>query len=96
MTTDYRISPQDILQIAVFQINDLNSAVQVGEDGNITLPLVGKVPVKGKTTYEAEQIIAGKLKEKYLQSPQVSVSIKQYGMRITVSGEVKDSARAAR
>ena len=33
--------------------------------------------------------IAGKLREKYLQSPQVSVSIKQYGKRITVSGEVK-------
>src|SRR5262249_54878525 len=26
---------------------------------------------------------------KYMQSPQVSVSIKQYGKRITVSGEVK-------
>jgi polysaccharide export outer membrane protein len=89
MTTDYRISPQDILQIAVFQIKDLDSAVQVGEDGNIALPLVGKIQVRGKTTYEAEQIIAGKLREKYLQSPQVSVSIKQYGQRITVSGEVK-------
>jgi polysaccharide biosynthesis/export protein len=88
-TTDYKISSQDILQVAVFQINDLNSAVQVGEDGNIALPLVGKVPVKGKTTYEAEQMIAGKLREKYLQSPQVSVSIKQYGKRITISGEVK-------
>ena len=90
MTTDYRISPQDILQIAVFQIKDLDSAVQVGEDGNIALPLVGKIQVRGKTTYEAEQTIAGKLREKYLQSPQVSVSIKQYGMRITVSGEVKN------
>ena len=89
MTTDYRISPQDILQIAVFQIKDLDSAVQVGEDGNIALPLVGKIQVRGKTTYEAEQTIAGKLREKYLQSPQVSVSIKQYGKRITVSGEVK-------
>jgi polysaccharide export outer membrane protein len=89
LTTDYRISPQDILQIAVFQIKDLDSAVQVGEDGNITLPLVGKIQVRGKTTSEAEQIIAGKLREKYLQSPQVAVSIKQYGMRITVSGEVK-------
>src|SRR5215467_2227405 len=88
-TTDYKISAQDILQVAVFQIKDLDSAVQVGEDGNITLPLVGKIPVKGKTTYEAEQIIAGKLREKYLQSPQVTVSIKQYGRRITVSGEVK-------
>ena len=89
MTTDYRISAQDILQIAVFQIKDLDNAVQVGEDGNIALPLVGKIQVRGKTTYETEQVIAGKLREKYLQSPQVTVSIKQYGKRITVSGEVK-------
>jgi polysaccharide biosynthesis/export protein len=88
-TTDYRISPQDILQIAVFQIKDFDNAVQVGEDGNIALPLAGKIQVSGKTTYEAEQTIAGKLREKYLQSPQVTVSIKQYGKRITISGEVK-------
>ncbi len=87
-TTDYRISQQDILQISVFQVNDLNSAVQVGQDGNITLPLVGKIQVAGRTTSEAEQIIAGKLKQKYLQSPQVSVSVKGYGKRITVSGAV--------
>jgi polysaccharide export outer membrane protein len=86
--TDYRISQQDILQISVFQVNDLNSAVQVGQDGNITLPLVGRVQVAGRTTPEAEQIIAGKLRQKYLQSPQVSVSVKTYGKRITVSGAV--------
>jgi polysaccharide export outer membrane protein len=86
--TDYRISQQDVLQISVFQVNDLNSAVQVGQDGNITLPLVGRVQVAGRTTPEAEQIIAGKLRQKYLQSPQVSVSVKIYGKRITVSGAV--------
>ena len=43
----------------------------------------------GRTTSEAEQIIAAKLRQKYLQSPQVSVSVKTYGKRITVSGEVK-------
>src|SRR6516165_4828371 len=86
--TDYRISPQDILQISVFQVNDLNSAVQVSQDGNITLPLIGKAQVAGRTTGEAEQIIAGKLRQKYLQSPQVSVSVKSYGKRITVSGAV--------
>jgi polysaccharide biosynthesis/export protein len=87
--TEYRISQQDILQISVFQVNDLNNAgVQVGQDGNITLPLVGRVQVAGKTTSEAEQIIAGKLKQKYLQSPQVSVAVKTYGKRITVSGAV--------
>jgi polysaccharide biosynthesis/export protein len=87
--TEYRISQQDILQISVFQVNDLNSAVQVNQDGAVTLPLVGKVQVAGRTTVEAEQIIAGKLKQKYLQSPQVSISVKTYGKRITVSGEVK-------
>ncbi|MGB6800567.1 MAG: polysaccharide biosynthesis/export family protein [Xanthobacteraceae bacterium] len=87
--TEYRISQQDILQISVFQINDLNSAVQVSQDGNITLPLVGKIQVAGRTTSESEQIIAAKLRQKYLQSPQVSVSVKTYGRRITVSGEVK-------
>src|SRR6516225_10219479 len=86
--TEYRISQQDILQITVFQVNDLNSAVQVNQDGNITLPLVGKIQVVGKTTAEAEQIIAGKLRQKYLQSPQVSVSVKTYGKRITLSGAV--------
>ena len=86
--TEYRISQQDILQISVFQVNDLNSAVQVSQDGNITLPLIGKAQVAGRTTGEAEQIIAGKLRQKYLQSPQVSVSVKSYGKRITVSGAV--------
>jgi polysaccharide export outer membrane protein len=86
--TEYRISQQDILQISVFQVNDLNTAVQVSKDGNITLPLVGRVQVGGRTTVEAEQIIAGKLREKYLQSPQVSVQVKTYGKRITVSGAV--------
>ena len=41
---DYRIAPRDILQITVFQIQDLNTAAQVNEDGTITLPLVGKIP----------------------------------------------------
>jgi polysaccharide export outer membrane protein len=86
--SEYKISQQDILQIAVFQVNDLNNAVQVSQDGNITLPLVGRVQVAGRTTSEAEQIIAGKLRQKYLQSPQVSVSVKTYGKRITVSGAV--------
>jgi len=86
--TEYRISQQDILQISVFQVNDLNSAVQVSQDGNITLPLIGKAQVAGRTTNEAEQIIAGKLRQKYLQSPQVSVSVKTYGKKITVSGAV--------
>src|SRR5262249_4266286 len=85
---DYRIVPRDILQITVFQVPDLSNTVQVNEDGTITLPLIGKVQLSGETTYEAEQTLTGKLR-KFLQSPQVVVSVRTYGKRITVSGEVK-------
>jgi len=86
---EYRISGRDILEVQVFQVPDLNKTVQVSEDGTVTLPLVGKLQFAGKTTQEAEQVLTAKLKQKYLQSPQVSVLVKQFGQRVTVSGEVR-------
>jgi polysaccharide biosynthesis/export protein len=86
---DYKISPRDILEVSVFQVPDLNKTVQVSDDGNVFLPLIGKISLGDKTTHEAEDTIAAKLKKSYLQSPQVSVFVKQYGQRVTISGEVK-------
>jgi len=86
---DYKIAARDIVDVAVFQVPDLNKTVQVSDDGNVSLPLIGKVAIRGKTTHEAEQIIGDKLRKSYLQSPQVSVFVKHYGQRLTVSGEVK-------
>jgi polysaccharide biosynthesis/export protein len=87
---DYKISPHDILEVSVFQVADLNKTVQVSDDGNIMLPLIGQLRVASKTTQEAAQMIADKLGKKYLQSPQVSIFVKQYGQRVTVNGEVKN------
>jgi len=87
---DYRIAPYDALQVAVFQVQDLNKTVDVAADGTIALPLIGKVPVAGKTTREVETAIGDRLRKKYLQSPDVSVSVAKYGQRVTVSGAVKN------
>jgi polysaccharide export outer membrane protein len=86
---EYRISGRDIIDIQVFQVSDLTKTVQVSEDGTVTLPLVGKMHFGGKTTQEAEAALSDKLRQKYLQSPQVSILVKQFGQRVTVSGEVK-------
>lgn len=88
-SVDYQISARDILDVTVFQVPDLSKTVQVSEDGYISLPLLGKVRVRGSTTAGAEEEIAAKLRKSYLQSPQVSVIIRQYGQRVTISGEVK-------
>src|SRR4029453_16315011 len=47
--TDYRITSQDILQVAVFQVRDLDRTVRVDGGGFVSLPLIGSVPVRGKT-----------------------------------------------
>ncbi len=86
---DYLISARDIIDVTVFQVQELNKTVQVSEDGHISLPLVGKISVAGKSAQETEKIIGDKLRQKYLRSPQVSVFVKQYGQKVTVNGEVR-------
>ena len=86
---DYRIGPLDVLDVSVFQVPDLSKTVQVSAGGQITLPLIGAVQASGRTVGELEKDIAGKLGAKYLQSPQVSVFVKEYvSQRITVEGAV--------
>jgi polysaccharide export outer membrane protein len=87
--TDYRIGAQDQLEITVFGIDDLSRTVRVNSNGQISLPLVGAVTVGGKTVPEVEQAIADKLKNGYLQDPQVTVFIKEFAsQRVTLEGAV--------
>ncbi len=77
----YRIGPKDLLIIRVFQVPELNITVRVGEDGTITLPLLGKIPVEGLTRYQLERKISELLSKKYVKNPQVTVFIKEYRSR---------------
>lgn len=79
-----------MLEVAVFKVPDLSKVVQVSESGTINYPLVGEVEAGGRTAREVEQDLTKLLGAKYLQSPQISVFIKEYNsQRITVEGAVK-------
>jgi polysaccharide biosynthesis/export protein len=88
--TDYRITSQDILQVAVFQVKDLDRTVRVDGSGSVSLPLIGRVPVRGKTIAQAQDDISARYAKSYLQSPQVTVSLVKSGQRVTVNGAVKN------
>ena len=89
-SADYKIGPQDVLDISVFKVPELSRSVQVADAGTINLPLVGEVTATGKTAREIERDLATKLGAKYLQSPQVTVYIKEYNsQRVTLDGAVK-------
>ena len=88
---DYKIGPEDLLEISVFEEEKLNKKeVRVSFQGNISLPLLGILRVKDLTANELEKEIRDLLTEKYFQDPHVSVFIKEYrNQQISVMGAVE-------
>ena len=91
-TQDYRIGALDTLDISVFGVPDLNRTLQVSGSGQIDFPLIGSVQAAGRTAAALKADLETRLGAKYLQSPQVSVSVKEStSQRVTVEGAVKES-----
>lgn len=89
--TDYRVGPLDVLDIEVFGAKDFTRSVRVSVDGSFTMPLIGRVPASGKTVSELETDIAARLKDGFMENPQVSVFVKEYlSQRVTVEGAVRE------
>ncbi len=88
-SSDYSIGPEDLLEISVFQVDEIARTVRVSGNGYIGMPLIGRVKAAGLTSSGLETFLAKKL-GRYLQSPMVSVFIKEYRSQpISVIGAVK-------
>jgi polysaccharide export outer membrane protein len=89
-SADYEIGPEDLLEISVFQADELKTQVRVSANGYIKMNLAGEVKAEGLTVAQLEDVIGEKLR-KYLEDPMVSVFIKEYrGQQISVLGSVKN------
>jgi protein involved in polysaccharide export with SLBB domain len=100
---DYRIGPGDTLSINVQGKATLNyhvrpnaetgsnpDEVSVGADGNIYIPLVGKLEVAGKTIAEVEDLIRSGLSN-YIKNFEVAISVsKVRTINVWFSGEVNN------
>ena len=88
--TSYILAPNDLIEIKVFQEDDLESRLRVSRNGTITFPLVGQLSVGGKTPQQAARIIRDALARGYLINPQVSVNVLSFSKyRVTVLGQVQ-------
>jgi polysaccharide biosynthesis/export protein len=86
--TEYKVGPEDVLEIHVWGDNTLSKVVTVRPDGIISLPVVGDVLVAGKSAPQIATEVE-KLLKQYKASPQVDVSISQINSyRIYLLGEV--------
>jgi polysaccharide export outer membrane protein len=89
-SSGYKIGPLDVVEFSVFKVPELTRTAQVSETGTVNLPLVGEVRAAGRTARDVEHELTKTLGAKYLQSPQVTILIKEYNsQRVTVEGAVK-------
>ena len=87
---NYRLSPNDLVRVQVFQEDDMDWTVRVSKDGTLALPLVGAVNVNQKTPDELGAIVRDRLLDGYLAHPQVSVTVQDFAKRrFTILGQVQ-------
>ncbi len=88
---DYRIGPEDVLDIHVWGHDDLSKQVPVSQSGDFSFPLIGQVRASGRTVAEVQKEMIGRLADGYLVNPQVTVTVKEYkSQKVFVVGEVKN------
>lgn len=84
------IGPGDLLRVTVLGEPDLSQKVRVRDSGEITLPMIGNVQVRGLSTVDAGAAIAKEyVEDQLLKHPEVSVFVEEYATQsVSVLGQV--------
>jgi polysaccharide biosynthesis/export protein VpsN len=88
-SSDYKITPNDIIIVDVFGEKDLSREFRVSATGTINYYFLGEVKVAGLTTAAVRELLIQELNRDYLVDPQVTVDVKEYRVReVFVNGAV--------
>jgi polysaccharide export outer membrane protein len=85
------IGPGDLLSVVVFDTPELSTSVRVSQDGEVNLPVLGRIHLAGMNTIDAARKIEQELRtRRLLLEPHVTVFIAEYASQgATVMGEVR-------
>lgn len=86
---EYKIGPEDVLNITFWQQPQLNTNVRVSQSGTIVLPVIGNITAAGLTPTQLSTKIVDKISVFNRNISQASVVVDQYGSKkIYVTGHV--------
>lgn len=85
--SEYRLVEGDRISVTVFGHEELTAMVDIASDGSVELPLIGKVPARGKTALELKDDLTRIIDRKFVIDPNVDVVIARY-QPFFVLGEV--------
>ena len=67
--TEFRLGPDDVIEVSVYQDKELSTTVPIRPDGKISVPLVGEITASGKTATELQKEITQKYAQFMLSPP---------------------------
>jgi polysaccharide biosynthesis/export protein len=76
--TAYHLDAGDRLRVVVYGQEGLTNTYAVSAGGSITMPLIGSVPARGRTTAGLAAEISAKLRRGFIREPSVAVEIEAY------------------
>lgn len=86
--TDYTLGAGDTINLDIFQVEEYSGEYPILVDGTISLPLVGRVDVRGLSLKETSEKVSKKYAT-YLKRPIITVGlIAPRPLRIGIAGEV--------
>jgi polysaccharide export outer membrane protein len=74
----YHLDAGDRLRVVVYGQEGLTNTYAVSAGGSITMPLIGSVPARGRTTAGLAVAISAKLRAGFIREPSVAVEIEAY------------------
>lgn len=74
----YRLDTGDVVRVLVYNQTGLSTEYKIGDNGTISLPLLGEVNARGLTAQELQKGIYDGLNNGIFVNPGVSVEVSQY------------------
>jgi len=74
----YHLDAGDKLRVVIYGQEGLTNTYAIDASGMITMPLIGRVPARGRTPAGLAAEIAAKLRDGYIREPSVAVEVESY------------------
>jgi len=87
---DYRIGPEDVLDINVWKNEELSrERIPVRPDGKISHPLINDINVAGLTTNQVKAELTARFSQ-FIENPEVSIVVREiHSPKVSVLGNVR-------
>lgn len=88
---DFQLGPGDLINVRLFGAPDYGATGRVDSNGNVELPYIGSVPLRGLTIHSAQQVIADRLRAGgYYLNPEITLQVlESLNSSVTIAGDVR-------